>query len=183
MSTTCEKTKFTALRQEELYRRTRAGSCLGNLSHRAVYHVGSWLSVSCKLHVVWCCTYYLGKECPGVRKWIWHTHAHTHRCTATFPRPPHLLSQVHLKFVFSFRWTMGDRRCCNLQSDSVSVISIKAKRTTAHCNSQQTESTTAVNSSSFSEATGRRGESRDREREDNKEQEGQDVRHKRERCH
>lgn len=49
---------------------------LANLRLRAVYHVGSQLAVSCKLHVARCCASTLGRSVLGSGS-EYHTHIDT----------------------------------------------------------------------------------------------------------
>lgn len=93
---------------------------------------------------------------------------HMHTLTDAQQPFPDLLTCSHryiLNSFFLFTGQWGTGGAVTYKVTSVSVISIKAKRTTAHCNSQQTESTTAVNSSSLSEATGGDGEKAGTEKE------------------
>lgn len=135
---------------------------LANSRPWAVYHVQSQLAVSCERHVAWRWLY-RGKEHPGVRNWICQTHAHMFKCTVdpadlictcfgqqvTHELHPHAHTRER-----PTEWWRGQVRLVAVRviftSASV-MLSIKAKRTAARHNSQQAQSTTAVQSSSSSE--------------------------------
>lgn len=67
----CGKSK-PSIDRHKIYRHTRAGSSFSQL--KAQSHLSCWISAPCFLQTACSLTlcFYLGKECPGVRKW--HTH-------------------------------------------------------------------------------------------------------------
>lgn len=70
-------------RTDKKYIRTRGQELLlANLRLRAVYHVGSQLAVSCKLHVARRCASTLGKSVLGSGS-EYDTHSQTHTRTHT----------------------------------------------------------------------------------------------------
>ena len=128
--------------RRKIYRRTRAGSSFSQL--KAQSRLSCWISARCFLQTACSLTlcFYLGKECPGVRKWISYTHTYTH--TEARPR-------------LCIRLMEGAGRIVAARvifTSACVILSIKAKRTAARHNSRQAGSTTAVQSSSSSEATG-----------------------------